>query len=310
MFWDHQLHALIPNNPIVVRDLRHQQRTTSFWRGFIESVGVVTVALCFAVAMVLRVLDTSHLDRYMSYTAPLQVLAWIFHTASVLRFLSAGALIISDGSGFLDSDELRITVLSNWRILTGKWWAALHQIRGWMVALGIVQLGIVGSTAFAIMMTDYKWVTECGLSLCSFTLEPTYQIELLMPSWLWLVVSFAIVITILEAVSCIALGIFMAVIAGRKLGFVYAVVLRFLPAAIFAFYPSDSRAYGNLIWRFYEYTWFSFADSGTGALIRLTSGKPSVESGFHAFCAAIGMFLLYTSLSLVTAWAVMRRSRR
>src|SRR5688572_7197513 len=90
MIWDHGLHALLPRNPVIARDLRHQQRTTSFRMGVIETVGVVAVALCFSAAMLFYTVYKLHPWRWAEYLDGIQLLAWSFHAVATLRLLASG----------------------------------------------------------------------------------------------------------------------------------------------------------------------------------------------------------------------------
>jgi hypothetical protein len=310
MVWDRHLHALLPRNPIVVRDLRRQQQTTSFLRGFIESVGIVAVALCFTATMLFSVVNTSDLWAWRSYLVPIQLLAWTFHVATALRLLVAGAFIITPDEHLLGSDDIRLTPLTNWQLFMGKWWAALHQVRGWLLALGLIQLGIVVSTGFGLLMT-VDWGASCGTP-CVVTVYGLYRPLWFTPTLSLFIVASAIGIAFLEAVCCTALGMAVTMLMRSKIGLVCAISLRFAPVAIFSFFPDYPWAFGvGPLMRFSEYTWFSFADGGTGAIVQLADPRQSsFERGVLGLCAVVVMFLTYLSLSLVTAWVVMRRSRR
>ena len=160
MMWNHGFHALIPRNPIVTREL-HRQRRISYRRRFLETVGIVVVALCFAVAMLVCVVYTQDFRSWQAFIDPIQVLAWAFHAVAALRLLAAGFSVIASDRYWLGSDDLMVTPLSNWQLLFGKWLAAMDQLRGWVLALGIVQLGIVSSAGFGQLMR-VDWGESCG----------------------------------------------------------------------------------------------------------------------------------------------------
>jgi len=307
MIWDRSLHALIPRNPLILRDLRHQQRTISLWRRRIESVGVVALALCFLTTMLFCVVYMRDpQDPYSYYVVLIQLLAWIFHALTVLRLLAAGVFIATPEGYFLGSDELKLTRLSSWQLFTGKWWVAMHQVRGWIVALGIVQLGIVVSTAFGLLMTAVDW-SGGGL------IYPEYFTLALST----LIVVCAIGIAVLEAACCTALGLTLAIFIRSNSSFICAIVVRFAPVLIFSIVPNYKFATGDFTVRFAEYTWFSFADAGTGAIIELAQPDnvvwgvqgSGVSRGMLAIYADVGMFFTYLSLSFVLAWLAARRSR-
>lgn len=318
MMWDRELYAFIPRNPILLRDLRHQQRTTSFLRGNLESVGVVALALCFSVAMLSQVVNRLIPWPDYAYLEPVQLLAWIFHTAAAVRLLAAGVWIAAKDGYLLGSDDLMLTPLSNWQLFSAKWWAALHQVRGWMLALGIVQIGIVVSTGFGLLMT-VDWGKVCTGGSCVVTVYGLYRPLWFAPIWFTatrttFIIASAIGIAILETVCCTALGMAFAMLVRSKLGFVCAISLRFAPVLIFSAFPDYPWAFSNnLLSRYTEYTWFSFADGGTGALVQMANPDQMYGVGFErgvlGLCAVLGMLLLYLGMSLLTARVVMRRSR-
>lgn len=307
MIWDRDLHAWIPRNPIVRRDLYHQKRTTSYRRGMLESFGIVAVALGFSAAMLFYVVVTLDPRGHEDYLDFIQLLAWGFHAVVILRLIAAGGLAAERDHSWLGSDELRLTPLSNTQLLIARWWAALYRVRGWMLALGIVQLGLVVSTAFAHLMT-FDWSMTC-LNPCVFTIDRGTEPAWFTATWSFFILVSVFGIVILETLCCTALGMVSALILRSKLGVVSAIFLRFAPVLIFSFVPDYSTASGNFMRRFVEYTWFSFADGGTGAMISLAHPIISFEHGVLRFCAVVTMFTFYLSLSLVGAWAVMQRSR-
>ncbi len=309
MIWNRSLHALIPRNPIIERELRYQQRTRSFRSGFIETVGVVIVALCIATAMLFCVVYGLTPRGNENYLISIQILAWAFHIIAVVRFLSVGVFNSAKDRCLLNSDDLMLTPLSNWQLLFGKWWSTIHQIRGWMLAFGIVQLGLVVSTAFGLLMS-FSWYMTCLNPPCVVTLYSPSQIPWFTPTRSLFIVASTIGITFLETVCCTVLGMAISLLVRSKFDLFYAFFLRFLPVFIFSFYPDYPWGFSNEITlRYREYTWFSFADGGTSAILQLAHGIASFDRGLLALFSITGMLLLYSSFSFVTAWSVMKRSR-
>lgn len=307
MIWKRSLYALIPRNPIILREINYQQWNKSFYERFAESVGVVIVALAFTIAMLVCVVNGLNPQKYGEYLMPIQLLAWIFHTLAVLRMITAGTFSVLRYRGVLNTDDVMLTPLTNWQLLFGNWWAAMHQMRGWMVALGIVQLGIVASTGFGLSMT-FSWSMTCG-NPCTYIIGELYRGVWSMPIPSLFIGTAAIGIAILETAGCTALGILLGILVRSNLGLIYATVLRFVPVFIFSFFPDYPWAWNGLLRRYEQYTWFSFADGGTGALIELANSVVGSLRGILGVWAISGMLLLYSSLSLLIAWAVMRRSR-
>ncbi len=310
MIWDRHIHALIPQNPLAVRELYRQQRTTSFGRGFLESTGIVAVALCFSVAMLLCAVYGSTLGGRLGlvdFEDPIEFLAWTFHAITLLRLLAAGVFSASSITSSSGSDELMVTPLSNWQLLGGQWWAALHRIRGWMLALGIVQIGVVASIAFGLLIS-VSWSSSNSV----ITIHGLEKPEWLTATRLLFIIGSAIGITVLETLCCTALGMVAAIVVCSRFSLLCAVSLRFAPVLIFAYFPKIPLRipFG----RSRLYTWFSFADAGTGALIQMTHPiniyASSFDRGILGLCAVAIMLTLYLSLSLTVALAVMRRSRQ
>jgi hypothetical protein len=313
MIWDRHLHALIPRNPLVTRELRRQQQTTSTLRGFIESVGVVLIALGFSVAMFASV--ASEVNPYLTlrYLDRIELLAWAFHAVVVVRMLVAGALTVSPDTYLLISDDLMVTPIRNWQLLLGKWWATLHQVRGWLLALGIMHLGIVFSTALG-RFTRINWSMGCGGGQpCTVTIYGLSYPEMLTLAQLTFAVSAAIGLAILETLSCTALGLATAIIGRAKFGLISAITLRFAPTVLFAYFP-DFELGPSLHGRYRFYTWFNFADFGTGAIIQMVYPiivfSPSPDRGLMGLGVVAGMLLFFMSASLITSWLIMRRTRR
>jgi hypothetical protein len=304
---------LIPRNPILIRDLHWQQQKISFLWGFLETVGIVVIALTISAAMLYIVVSTVDQTYILDVLNPIQLLAWTFHIVVVLRLLAAGAFAVTSDASLLGSDDLRLTPVTNWQLIVGTWWAAMHRVRGWILALGIVQIGIIASIGFALLL-GVDWGKSCG-SPCIVTIYGP-----LKPLWFTALHSFSIVmavvvITMLESACCIALGMGAALVVHSRVGLIAAIALRFAPVVIFSIWPNYYWAYSNgpLAGRFIDYTWFSFADAGTGSLMQMAYPIDIVASGFNrgllGLYAVVGMFLIYLTVSLVAVWIVLRRSR-
>lgn len=312
MIWHSSLHALIPHNPLVIRDLNYQQRTTSRLSKFIDSIGVVAVAIGFAVGMFFCLAYYLNPRKNSAYLDGIQILAWLFHAAVVLRMLTAGALSSTWGRSVLNAHELKLIPLTNRQMLVGRWWAVMHRVRGWMLALGILQAGIVFSAALGTMMY-FSWSASCGPP-CVYTIGELVQSDLASPVRLLPIAGSIIVIPILEMLSCTALGVACAVVFGNRFGLIAALALRFAPVLIFSFFPDYPWAWSYLMARFEQYNWFTFADGGTSAALQLARSISEQHSKFPrgkvALYAVSAMFLIYIIGSLGAAWALLRRSRR
>jgi hypothetical protein len=316
MIWDRRLHALVPRNPIFMREIVHRERRLPYWIRFMDSVGAVALGLGFSVAMLLAVVFRSNLGPYYykdQHIVLIQIFAWIFHVLAVLRMLIAGASAATADSHLLSSDDLMVTPLTNWQILAGKWWSAMYRMRGWFLALGIVQVGTVVSTAFGLhfVLNISSCRYPCIYNLDSLAFDAPWFIPIHQVS----LIAGALGITILETMCCTALGMACVVLFRSKLGLLCAIAVRFLPLLIFSVYPDyPSAPPNNVLTRYIFYTSFSFADSGTGALIQLadstTTRHLSFRRGVRGVSVALAMFAAYFVASVVVLWVVMRLSRR
>jgi hypothetical protein len=314
MFWNRELHALTPRNPLIERDLLYQQRTTGGSIALIETVGIVAAGIGFAVAMFYYFVH--HLypsPHWTQYHDGIQILAWLFHAAVVLRLIAAGARSTAWSRSILTSNELTLTSLSTIQLLSARWWGAMHQVRGWMLALGILQAGIVFSVALGTMM-HFSYVMACISPSCIYTIGELSQTDISSPARLLPIAASVVVIPILETMCCTALGIVCAISLGNRFGLIAALTLRFVPVFIFSFVPDYLGPSTDFMFRFAEYNWFSFADGGTGAALQLAlsfdESYPEFQRGKVALFAVAAMFVIYLIGSLVAAWALMWRSRR
>ncbi|MEO8612696.1 MAG: hypothetical protein ABI690_32680 [Chloroflexota bacterium] len=314
MIWNSELHALIPRNPLVERDLLYQQRTTGHSIAFIETAGIVAAGIGFAAAMFYYFVH--HLypsPHWTQYHDGIQILAWIFHAAVALRLITAGARSTAWSRSILKSDELTLTSLSNRQLLIARWWGAMHQVRGWMLALGIVQVGIVFSAALGTMM-HFGYVMDCIGPSCIYTIGELSQTDISSPARLLPIAASVIAIPILETMCCTALGMVCAIGLGNRFGLIAAIALRFVPVFIFSFVPDYLGPSTDFMFRFAEYNWFSFADGGTGTALQLAlsfdESWTEFQRGKVALFAIAAMFVIYLIGSLAAAWALMRRSRR
>lgn len=288
MIWSPTLRSLLPNNPLILYLLHHQQRRMSFLKRVSDSLGSVALALSVVSMMLFFVVSKLDPQQSSAYIGYIQLYAWTFQAMVVLRFIAAGTTVVARDSILGDSNVFRLTSLSNARIFIGWWWAAMYRLRGWMLALGIVQLGLVASLAFGHMMT-LDWQTIC-LSPCEVTLPGLYQPLWFTPLRAFVVPAAVVALTLLETACSTALGVAAAMILGNWAGFLVAAMLRFAPVLVFAMFP------------------FHLGDGGVGALVQLV--EPVLgERSLLALGVTIGTFALYLGLSLMTARLVMQRAR-
>ncbi len=286
MIWSPTLRSLLPNNPLILYLLHHQQRRMSFLKRVSDSLGSVTLALSVVVMMLFFVVSSLAPQQSRAYIGYVQLFAWTFQAMVVLRFIAAGTTVVARDSILGDSNVFRLTSLSNARIFIGWWWAAMYRLRGWMLALGIVQLGIVTSLAFGQMMTPQEtlWFT---------------------PARAFAILAAVVVLTLLETACSYGLGVAAAMTLGNWAGFVVAALLRFAPVLLFAVFPFQPGNFQT----YYEHTIFRLADGGTGALVQLLAPVLEYQHSLLGLGVTVGILAVYISLALMTAGWVMQRAR-
>jgi hypothetical protein len=307
MIWHRQFHALIPKNPITTRELTHQQRTFSSRAKLADTVGIVAVAFIWATLLVLTALfDLNHRFRpQIRYVEISQVLAWLFHLIVILRLLIAGGEVVLRDSFLIQSTELLLTPVSRWRLLLGKWWAVLHQMRGWMLALGILHLGLIFSAAVNDM-TIFDYTKQC-LNPCVYTIGRTDASNWVTRGRSFILATAVIIITLLETLCCTALGMVATLFTHNRIAIIGAILLRFAPIIIFSIFPDYASGFPGIMRRYFQYTWFSFADGGTGALIQLAHYE--FQRGLRGIYVLTGMYIIYLIFTAVVAQMLLWRSR-
>jgi hypothetical protein len=228
-------------------------------------------------------------------------------------------------------DDLKLVNISPLRFLFGKWWAAFYRVRGWMVALGIMQMVLVG-----IMMSHYlMWMYKEHVYSCHFdiTRHNDYGSYYCVIEWddnfkswqTWspllipLSISSAITLSIIEMMASTAIGVaFGLLLRGNLLGLLFGLIARTAPVIYYSTWPNEYSSQYYIAeseiwaWRWYEYTWFSLADGGTTAIMRMivTPGwfdqyGRSPEGIFTALAAGFGLLALLFMGAMFVSWLVL-----
>lgn len=322
-----RLRAFQPDNPILRAEINHQQRTIPRWLQWFDRFGVVVVAL--VVSFVLLYLPAVN-DLYGTASMPSQQLlsmllavSWITQLVVILRGLLGGLNTMHQQQW----DVLALTGISPRQLFIGKWWSALHQLRGWLLALGIIKLAAAAVVILNLIVFCYRNPLQSlstqidyyshgprPLIESAFLLLPTDFPAL--PSVERIVVTGALTVatTVLEVMASTALGVAGGLVPHKVIGLVSVLVLRFSPVVGFTLFPNAPFTSGRLEWRWLEYTWFSLADGGSTAIMRsgltsraIASGKGVTESVLLAFYAAIAMYLVYLLFAFVVSHILLRR---
>jgi hypothetical protein len=129
----------------------------------------------------------------------------------------------------------------------------------------------------------------------------------------------AILLSILEVLASTAVGIACSILFhGNVLSFT-GFFVRFFPIVVFTLWPSSYPEYSifygaNWAIRWFDYTWFSLADGGTTAILRMV-----VAPGFFyqrdatsipsALFAGFGLLGLLVIGSIAVGWIALRINR-
>jgi hypothetical protein len=290
-------------NPITTHAIRRYQRNVPPWLQGAETWGVIIAALaicCYLVArwtaeraaMPLGAVTTSNIRD------ELQIVAMLVYVCVLLRCLLAG-ITAARQRGVREREDLLLTGISAHRLILGMWRGALFQVRGWMVALGLVRI-----TAVTLMVADAQfsmyWFNFPYIG--SYTFDFFYVLGQLPTAFVIL-----ILLGIVEMWATIGVGLLCGTLTCNPLiAWLLAIALRGLPIGLFVWFPSIEiegyiRAFDYLRLRWMEYTWFAFVDGGLTGALRLTQPIISywwgshtvVNRGFLAFLAAWHMLLLY-----------------
>jgi hypothetical protein len=249
------------DNPVLWQEVTHQERSAPRWMRWNQVLALIALGIiAFAVWTTYEQTNGYPAMQIALYAT------WIVHATVAVRAIIAGANAISREHVGLTWDALMLTGLSARLIFLGKWRAALHRVRGWMVLLGVVRLAML-PTYFVALTKTYAWVM-CGPYYGS-SYYCTTQTEVAWLPWAAIVAAFMTVfLTILDVLCCTALGLAASAIARRgSLAGLIAILVRFTPVLLFGAFTRYEI--GMFSWRWWSYTPFALADGGTSPILRL-----------------------------------------
>jgi hypothetical protein len=243
-------------------------------------------------------------------------IVWVIHASAALFSINAGANVISREHVSVTWDALVLTGISARQILIGKWRAALRRAAPWVLILGITRLSMIPIFTIALLNRLALWYNfNLPNANSRYYDSNTVQFEIAILPWaIVLAVAMTVALTILEVVTCTALGMAASAVTRRgSLAVVLAGVLRFAPVAIFAgFTLYEFRDVPYRGYRWWRYTPFSLADGGSSALYQLslpvitwTRGR-QVEALPGLFLAGGLLILILVGSLTVTLYAVRR----
>jgi hypothetical protein len=256
--------------------------------------------------------------RYGTRETALLVI-WVIHACAAIFSIVAGANVISREHVGATWDTLVLTGVSARQILIGKYKAALRRSAGWLLLLGITRLAMIPIFIHA-MMNRFAWFyfynfNNTGGYNNRFG-DVDYQIEIELLAWaVLLAVVGTVFLTVLEVMASTALGMAASAFTRRGgLATILAITIRFAPVAIFTgfmFFEFRDAPYRGYRW--WRYTPFSLADTGTSALYQLSLPVVNWTRGRHiealpGLLLASGLLLVILTAALFVAWYCIRRS--
>ena len=296
------------DNPILWQESTHQERTAPTWnrRGHIVAIllGAVTIAA------VIWVWYSS--NGYPAMQLALYVV-WLAQAAVAWRAIIAGANAVSREHVGQTWDALVLTGVSDRRILLGKWRAALHSVRGWMLFLGTLRLAMLPIFCLGIVKTFASYFIQYNYSSSYYYLGEEMSGPLFQwVPWAWfLAVIVAVIFTSLDVMLCTALGLAASAVTRRGvLAAVVAICIRFFPVITFAGFVRYQLG-NTYFWRWWGRTEFSLSDAGTSAMMVLALPRmPWTQNDHQEVLLGLGLALLMLALllglSLGAAWLAIR----
>lgn len=239
------------------REQVYQRRQTSRW----AQVQIVAVGLILLLPIALAARHTFTATDYSPILIAIQTVVWTFHGVVLLRILATSTHAAAREFTGNDWDLIVLTGVSTREILWAKWRSTLYASRGWLLALGLLRLGVLPCCVVAYVIQTIR--TPTGDWVFWNSGSTLWLVPLLMGS-------FTILLTLLDVVYTALLGTVAGIIMRRfSTAMLLAGLVRFLPVigvTLFAFQEGQmSVTYVWVPWRW----WITLAEGGTGALIRI-----------------------------------------
>jgi hypothetical protein len=236
------------------------------------------------------------------------LLVWLFHALAAARAVAAGANAVSREHENHTWTPLILTGVTARQILWGKWWAVMHHVAPMMLALGTARLLLLPVFMIAFVHRFAWLMTYRG----RYPYEGSATIE-----WVaWaaiLAVGMTVVLTVLEIMTCTALGLAAsAVLRRRGLAMVVALAIRFTPVILFAAF-TRTQIDDAPFYRLMRFTPLALADGGSSPLYQLVMPRTLWTAAVHqsalpGVVLAVSLLLLLLAIALVIAQYAIRVS--
>lgn len=297
-----------PDDPLFQRELIYARR-----RDGSQGAALRIVALaCALVALLTWVaLENLKVTYYSLILTAAEAVVWTFQGIVLLRTFAIGIDTITRDHVGQTWDLLALTPVGAARIFAAKWRAALYQSRAWLLALGLVRLAMLPC---CVLVYTYWW---CWDQLDAPLAKGWFFWGDALSMWLipLALVSFTLILTILDVVYCAALGVMAGALTRRlPTAMLLAFCARFLPVIVVALLAMARGSITPTYWQVPWYWWITLFEGGSGALMRL----PIPTSQFLTYAEdpqsmqwiGLIMAIVIFGICLSTAWRVGVRALR
>jgi hypothetical protein len=299
------------SNPILYKEHTYLQRIGRRWRHWEFLIGIALTAL--ALTFILSLLNSNvgyNLNRNSRNTSVFFILlaVWTVHTTVIIRAILAGVSVISREHVGQTWDSLVLTGVSVRQILFGKLRAALRTVMPWMLVLGMLRVVLLPlMTYYTIQRITLRCIANATASYASSGTYYTsyYCTQIDWVPWAWIAAPLvAVVLTMLEVVACVSLGLAASAITRRSVtAAVLAISVRFIPVAAFAGFAIYEVGDSGWFFRYLRYSPFTIADGGMSGLLQLVNptGYRFAGSQIDALPGLLGVAVML-GIFLVGSW--------
>lgn len=293
-------------NPVFWQEQTHQTRLLPRWMRRGQIIGLIAITLVVG----LTLWQWNDTNGYPAMQTALFTV-WMLQAITMVRAIIAGSNAISREYVGLTWDALVLTGVSIRQIFLGKWGAALHTMRWWILALGAMRLAMLPIFSLGIVKTFASYYQYQGSY--SYQSYADFTAFKWVP-WAWfLAVIMSVALTFLDVLCCTALGLATSALTRRGItALVLAILIRFMPVMIFSAFVRYELG-PTFFWRWWGRTEFSLADAGTSAMMVLALPSMPWTRNEHAqalpgLFMATGMLAALLVVSVLATWIVIRRT--
>ncbi|HEX2622680.1 MAG TPA: hypothetical protein VHL11_21115 [Phototrophicaceae bacterium] len=250
------------------REHLYHNRQTSRWAQF----RIVAVGLILLLPIALAARYNLGMRTYTTTLVAIQIFVWTFQGIAILRILTLSVHATTRDYVYAGNswDLIALTGVSARRVLWAKWRATLQASRGWLLALGLLRLGILPCCVVVYVM--HIIVLQAAPAIF---LPPASDIRFWESSpSLWLtplaMVCFTVILAVLDLAYVALLGVVAGVIMERfSTAMLLAILVRFLPVIVLTMFAvQEGYITRSNIWVPWQWR-ITLVEGGTGALIRI-----------------------------------------